>query len=658
MNTALDRRSFAWCAAAVPAALLPMALVLPPWLVAALASLWVGALLLGLRGRILPLLVRLPLTVLVAGFAVGSYGFRFGRDTGAALLATMLVLKLYELRRVRDARSVLGFALFAAMAAFLLDQGPALLLAGMVGCIVVLSALAEVADREAGAERRRPRHRLLTTAAALLLSLPLAMAGFFLFPRLASPLWGVPGKAAEARSGLDDEMSPGDIAALYLDDSPVLRVVFHGAQPPRSALYWRGPVLSEFDGREWSRATFREHAGMETLERLGPVLRYTSTQEPTDRRWVIALDVPVSAPDGASLQRTHSLVATRPLEQLERFELASATEYRLAATLPYPRVDRQHYTALPDGFNPRTLARVREWQAADPDPTALIQRALALFNGEFSYTLEPQLLGRDSVDEFLFRYRAGYCEHFASAFTVMMRAAGIPARVVTGYQGGYANPLGGHWVVRQSDAHAWSEVWLEGRGWVRVDPTSAVHPSRVDQGLEALSGRGTEDAWWAPVRNGADWLMRQWNDVVLGFDAARQRQLLRPFGVEDADWRSLGIAFAVAAGLALLVTLSLVLRERTPPPHPVLRARRRFLRRLARAGAAKQLHEPPLAFAERAATLLPEQAAELRALSEGFARWRYAPEPMDAAAQRELARRLRAFRARRSRIRSPTGGPA
>lgn len=658
MNTTLDRRSFAWCAAAVPAALLPMAMVVPGWLTAVLAALWACALALGLRGRIMPLALRLPMTLVVAGLAVGSYGFRFGRDTGAALLATMLVLKLFELRRVRDARSVLGFGLFAAMAAFLLDQGPAMLLAGIVGCIVVLAALGEVADRAAGTRRRPLRRRLLGAATTLLLSLPLATAGFFLFPRLASPLWGVPGKATEARTGLDDAMGPGDIAALYPDDSPALRVVFHGAQPPRSAMYWRGPVLSQFDGRQWTRASYRDAASTEVLEARAPRIRYTSTQEPTDRRWVIALDVPVAAPDGAVMQRTRTITARRPLEEVRRFELESATDYRLSRTLPYPNIDREHYTALPAGFNPRAVALAREWQAADASPDALVQRALSWFNAEFSYTLEPQLLGRDSVDEFLFRHQAGYCEHFASAFTVLMRAAGLPARVVTGYQGGYPNPLGGHWVVRHSDAHAWSEVWIAGRGWVRVDPTSAVAPSRVNRGLEALQGRTAEDVWWAPLRNGNDWLMRQWNDLVLGFDAASQRQLLRPFGVEDAGWQALGIAFAAAAGLALLVTLSLVLRERTPPPHPLLLARRRFLRRLARAGAGKQPHEPPLAFAERAATLLPQQAAELRALSEGFARWRYAPEPMDAAAQRELARRLRAFRPRTRRIRRATGGPA
>jgi hypothetical protein len=276
-----------------------------------------------------------------------------------------------------------------------------------------------------------------------------------------------------------------------------------------------------------------------------------------------------------------------------------------------------------------------------------VRRALDWFGREFRYTLQPQLLGRDSVDEFLFEQQAGYCEHFASAFTVMMRMGGVPARVVTGYQGGYFNPIGGHWVVRHSDAHAWSEVWLQGRGWVRVDPTSAVAPSRIESGLEGLEGGTADSAWWAPLRNTSDWVLRNWNDVVLGFDATRQRRLLQPFGVEDADWRALGAAFGVAAGLALLATLSLVLRERGPRVDPLVLAYRRFLRRLARAGATRLPHEPPLAFAERAAALLPADAEALRALSRRYAQWRYAPVPLDAAGQRELARHLRAFRATR-----------
>ena len=656
MNTTLDRRGFLWCAGAIGLALVPMALVLPSWLVSTLLALWAAALLFGLRGRVLPLLVRLPLTLLIAGVALAAYDFRFGRDTGAALLATMLVLKLFELRRVRDARSVLGFSLFATMAAFLLDQGPALLVTAALGSVAVLSALAEIADLEAGGRSGGSiRPRVWATLKMLALSIPLAAAGFFLFPRLASPLWGVPGKAAEARTGLTDEMSPGDIAALYADDSPALRVVFDGAAPPRSALYWRGPVLSEFDGRTWTRATFRERAGLETVDARAETLRYTSTQEPTDRRYVIALDVPLQAPPEVIMQRQRTLMVRRTLDQIERFELQSAVAYTLAAQLPYPRSDHQHYTALPDGFNPRTTALVAGWRAQDADPQALVGRALDWFGREFFYTLEPQLLGRHSVDEFLFEQKAGYCEHFASAFTFMMRAAGVPARVVTGYQGGYFNPIGGHWVVRHSDAHAWSEVWIAGRGWLRVDPTSVVAPSRIEDGLEGLTGSSAEQVWFAPLRNASDWMLRNWNDVVLGFDAGRQRSMLRPLGIDDAGWQTLGSAFAVAAGIALLLTLALVLREHGPPADPLVLAYRRFLRRLARAGAAKRPQEPPLDFARRAATLLPADAAPVHALSDGYVLWRYSGIPMDAAAQRELARQLRAFRVSR-RTRAPRSG--
>lgn len=643
----LDRATFGWTAAAVVAALLPLGRSLPGWLGAMLLGLGLLGLGFGWRGRVLTAWVRLPLTLGCAAIVLNAYQFRFGRDTGAALLASMLALKLLELRRARDARSVLSFALFAIMAAFLQEQSPTTLLIALGGVVLALTALARVQESQTLAHpplaATAVRARILATGRLLLLAAPLAIVGFFLFPRLAEPLWGLPGNVGEARSGLSDDMGPGDISALFADDTPAFRVTFDGEPPPTAAMYWRGPVLSHFDGRRWMRWAGTSSWPPGPVEGRGEQLGYEITMEPTDRRYLVVLDLPATVPPDATIGFDRTVFTRRPVSQLRRYRASSHLDYVLEPTLRSGF--RSTNLELPSGFNPRTQALVAQWSAEDPAPRHAIERALALFNREFVYTLTPTLLGRDSVDDFLFNTREGYCEHYASAFVVMMRMAGIPARVVTGYQGGMPNAFGNYWVIRHSDAHAWAEVWLEGRGWVRVDPTSAVAPQRIRDGVGSLAG--PESPWTSmarPLLQASDWLRRSWNELVLGFDATRQRALLQPFGIPDASTPQLGIALAIAVGFALLLTVGLLLRGAPDPRDRLQRAYARFVAALARAGVTKAPHEGPLAFAERAAGSLPQAAEAVLALSRRYARRRYARIDADAAADAALCDDLRRFR--------------
>ncbi|HEX5757330.1 MAG TPA: transglutaminase domain-containing protein, partial [Arenimonas sp.] len=288
---------------------------------------------------------------------------------------------------------------------------------------------------------------------------------------------------------------------------------------------------------------------------------------------------------------------------------------------------------------------VQQWRAEGAEDDEVIRRALAWINRDFSYSLETALLGRHSVDEFLFDVQIGFCEHFSSAFVFLMRAAGIPARVVTGYAGAYRNPIGDFWLVRQSDAHAWTEVWLPERGWVRIDPTAAVAPERVFETAEQIEGLGGLGGVRQALDLG-DWARWGWNDVLLQFNAVRQRGLLRPFGIEEADTWQLGMAFAIGAGIALALTLWLLLRGQREQLPPEMLAWRRFERRLARAGWPKREDEPALSYGERLAATLPAQADALRALSRRFVDWRYAPSTLDATQRQALVRDLRAFRPR------------
>jgi hypothetical protein len=282
--------------------------------------------------------------------------------------------------------------------------------------------------------------------------------------------------------------------------------------------------------------------------------------------------------------------------------MVSAPDYVLEPALD--PLHRRLALQLPAGYDPQARALAQRWHDQfRGNANLVIRSALDLFHNEFSYTLNAPLLGRDSVDDFLFDTKRGFCEHFASSFTFLMRAAGVPARVVTGYQGGYFNKLGNYWVVRQSDAHAWSEVWLEGRGWVRVDPTAAVSPQRVQLGARAAAGASApwyQADWLTGLRNRLDVVNRFWNDAIVQFNALRQRSLLTPFGVSSADYPQLMLAMIALGGLLLGLFAWWVMRAPKPAGDALDAAYAKFRRKLARAGVAPVPSDGPLALGRRA----------------------------------------------------------
>jgi transglutaminase-like putative cysteine protease len=640
----LDRQSRGWSLAAAAACLLPLLLQLPAKLDVgiALAAVAIGAL---AWRRPVPGWLRLLLALALVGAVLATSSFAFGRDTGCALLAAMLALKPAETFTLRDGRSLLGFALFAPFATFLLDQGPLSLVLGLVATTLALAALLRLSELESG-DARHPLpawRRYAGVWRLIAIGLPLALAAFWLFPRIATPLWGVPERAM-ARPGLSDSMSPGAWVDLLNDDSTALRVQFFGATPAVSQMYWRGPVLLNFDGRTWTQSGWMRALPPAPVEHQRVAWDYELEVEPTDRRQLVALELPIAAPNGAQLSLDYGLYVPRPLSALTRWRMQSAPPRRFEPELKHTL--RQLALQLPPGYNPRTLALARQWRReAGNDDAAIAQRALRMIRSDFAYTLATPLLGRNSVDEFLFDYKEGYCEHFSSAFVVLMRAAGIPARVVTGYVGGYRNPIGGYWQVRRSDAHAWAEVWLAGRGWVRFDPTAAVAPERIYDTLgdRAPAGGGILDALpgFVPMRNAGDWLRRGWNDLVLGFDATRQQRLLQSLGVPDIGSGRLVALFVLAASLALLWMIWLTARAERERD-PVLRAWHRLGARYARIGLGREPHEPAGPWTARVLAVRPQSVA-LTALSARFTEWRYAH--LDGGhPPRELVRDLRSHR--------------
>ena len=613
---------------ATAACLLPLLLQLPPALG---IGFGIGAVLIAAASwrRPLPMLLRL-LIGLGALVAVAAVSPGVGRDTACAVLAAMLALKPSETFSLRDGRSLVGFALFAPFAAFLLDQGPTSLALALIAVLAALLALQQLANDEA--EIRIPASaQWQQTAGGVLklvaLGLPLALAAFWLFPRLPTPLWGLPDRVV-ARPGLSDTMTPGGWLDLLNDDSPAARVQFFGAAPAQNQMYWRGPVLWEFDGRTWHQAKQLLGIPAAPMQAAGAGWEYQIEPEPTEDRQLIALDLPTQVPDGAFVSLDYSVRSTQPLTGVTRWRMRSAApasaEPELAAVL------RRFALELPAGFNPRTLAMGRQWRREAGNDTqgnadtAIANRALAMIRREFAYTLNVPLAGRNEIDDFLFERKQGYCEHFSSAFVVLMRAAGIPARVVTGYAGGYRNPNGDYWLVLNSDAHAWAEIWLPRRGWVRIDPTAAVAPERVfDTLADRQPGRIGAFDGMVPIFNMSDWLRRGWNDFVLGFNAQRQQQLFSPFGLDKIGSRGLILLFAAIATLALGWMAWLISRgEREQDP--LLRAWHRLGRRYARQGHGRGMHEPAQAWAERVAADVPKAGEPLRTLSQRFSNARYA----------------------------------
>ncbi|WP_308517365.1 DUF3488 and transglutaminase-like domain-containing protein [uncultured Stenotrophomonas sp.] len=635
----LDRSTRAWTLACAALALLPLLLQLPPLLAVVIAIAAILTAALSWR-RVLPMPIRLLLVLGMLAAIVWQMGMaRPGRDTGCALLAAMLAIKSSELRSLRDARSLLGFALFAPFAAFLLDQGPLTTTLAALAGVGALLALQRLAQDEGHAGRLPLRGQLRSVGRLLAIGLPLALASFWLFPRLATPLWGVPERAV-GTPGLSDSMEPGQWLDLMADDTPALRVQFFGAVPEPTQRYWRGPVLTAFDGRRWTRdrASARRPAAVVVAGVQG--WDYQIDYEPTDRRQLVALDLPSRAPAGSTLDADMSLSSERSLASLSRWRLHSAPPQHFDSTLsPYLR---RATLQLPAGFNPRTATLAQQWrQDAGGDDEAIVRRALQWITTDFSYTLETPPAGRDPVDEFLFGYKAGFCEHFSAAFVVLMRGAGVPARVVTGFAGGTRNRLGDYWIVRRMDAHAWAEVWLPQRGWVRVDPTAAVAPERILDTLDDRLQAGTDSPLqqrWLQLGQMGDWLRRGWNDLVLSFDARRQQQLLKPLGLDDLGPAQL-IAGFVTAALIALAWMAWLLARGERERDPLLCAWHRLGRRYARLGLAREPHETAQDWARRVHARRPDPA--LLALSQRFDDARYAGTCTDLAS---LLRDLRRHR--------------
>jgi transglutaminase-like putative cysteine protease len=620
---------------------LPHLLEQPWWLAATL-----GLILLTLSQLSADLRLRLPryshwlLGLLVGGLVFQAYSTLVGREGGVAVLMALNIVKLIETRSLRDARALFLLMFLLTGVAYLHSQTPWQAGYSLLATGVILFSAQRI-------EHNILQHRinLKATSRIILEGIPIAVLLFVLFPRLPAPLWAMPDPNS-AQSGLSGEqMSPGSIGNMIQDESIAFRVQFNGASPSKSELYWRGPVFEDFDGERWrpawtpstnpnSRAEWQksQFTNPPKLIGLGPSYAYTVTLEPHQQNWVLALDMPTQLPTQLALSNRLQVITPQPITERRRFDLSAQTRW-ITQDDAAEQIERS--LRIPTDLNPRTQALAQQWRHLAPEQR--VSRALQwLQQGGFSYTLSPPLLtSRHRIDEFLFQHKQGFCEHYASAFTVLMRSAGVPTRVVTGYQGATKN--GNYWLVRQADAHAWVEVWLANRGWQRVDPTFVIAPTRINAGIarsvsnDQLPFMLREDhAWLRNLRLKADVMINGWNQWVVGYDQQRQNDLLKKLGI--ADYLSTAFLLWLIGGI--IVTLGgfaawLLYKNRPPQADLASRLYRRFCKQLRTIPTDSS--EAPRAFAARAQLTYPELATEIDEITDLYLKARYGDDPQALA---------------------------
>jgi transglutaminase-like putative cysteine protease len=640
-----------WMLAALALALAPTTLRLPTWVTAAfaIAALWRFAVQ-QFGWRLPPGWLRLLLALGCVLGVLFTYRTFNGLEAGGALLVVMAAMKLLETRTRRDIQ-VLAFIGFFIVLMQLLHDQPVWSLPWLAVAVTAIALALLQGVR--GGEPLPWRTATGIVLRMLAFAAPVALVLFLLFPRVPGPFWALPSRSPAGLTGLSDEMSPGNISQLIQSDEVAFRVSFAGPIPPPSQRYWRGPVLERFDGWTWRDLERLPMLNFAPVLR-GPSYRYRITIEPHGRAWLLALDYPGDWPErDAVLTNEFQLVARERLDKVKALDIESWPE-----AVPEPGLSplmRMRTLQLPADRNPRSAAFAAELRGAAPSDAAFVDAVLAHFRNEpFVYTLRPPLLSSGHpVDEFLFGTRRGFCEHYASAFTKLARAAGIPARVVTGYQGGELNPLSNRLVVRQSEAHAWSEVWLEGRGWTRVDPTSAVAPDRIELSLadalpagERVPGGLLRDfRMLRELGQGWDALNSLWTDWVLGYGPERQFALLARLGLPGSDWRALIIGLtAFVAAVMLGLTAWLAWRLRPPPMPEALRLYRQFCVRLEKSGLARAPQEGPRDFAARVAVERPALAQAVDQVTRLYTALRYEARADDEVLLASLRREVRAFR--------------
>ena len=549
-----------------------------------------------------------------------------GRDAGLALLTVMTSFKILESRTHRDLLILIFLCYFLIATHFLFSQGIFIAVLMLITLIVITATLITLNQRN---NEVSIKQRLKSSMRLVSLSVPLMLILFVLVPRIPGPLWGITNEQRGGITGLSDHMSPGEISNLITSNEVAFRVDFDGALPQQHELYWRGPVMVKFNGRRWYQKPRRRNQQLQ-INSLDVSTSYTVTLEPNGAYWLLALDMPTEVVDKSVMTREYQLVSTKKINDLRRYSMASSLSYQIGLNEDPEYL--QEALFYPLDSNPRTIAYGKQLAAQFDSREAIVNQVLTMFRQqEYTYTLQPPLLRGDVVDEFLFETRRGFCEHFAGSFALLMRAAGIPARIVTGYQGGEYNSVGNYLIVRQSDAHAWTEIWLQDKGWIRIDPTAAVSPLRIEQGIDNALGDETasfriqnRNPLFGNLLYNWDNLQHSWNDWVINYDDRKQRLFLQKLdvGIENAGDMIIALVILLSSFSGLFWIISWY-RERPPKPEQYEILFRRFTAKMARHGYVHKESEDSRQYVNRIAVPDQQQSALIGQFIELYNRIKY-----------------------------------
>ena len=589
------------------------------------------------------------------------FGTLFGKTAGSALLALLLVIKLHESKTRRDYMLLISLSFFIIVTNFLFSQSIPTVALMLISIIVLLMSMMTISHYDPSNQSASiqtsltHKDKLKLASRMLLLALPLMAVMFVLFPRISGPLWKLPEEEKTAITGLSDTMSPGNISSLIQSSAVAFRVKFDDQIPEQQDLYWRALVLWHFDGRTWEQGRKNQTPSPQLISVTDPV-SYSITLEPHQKNWLYALDMPVKVPDDINYTNNFVLRANKKISSLYQYSVSSSLTYVIQQTLS-PWESSAGLKIVPQE-NLRTLQLGQQIAQQYSNNEAIVNHVLQMFNAEnFHYTLKPPLTpGSDPVDQFLFKTRRGFCEHYTSSFTLLMRAAGIPSRVVVGYQGGTLNPVNQTLTVRQSDAHAWSEVWLEQRGWVRIDPTASIAPQRIERNLNAALADNETRPLHIQISSSAfrdlvfywDAIDNQWNQWIIGYDTKLQQALLSQIFNQPMKFSEMILYMAGGFIVVLAIISILIIRPfKKQTTDPVVKLYQQFCRKLEKHGLYKEAYEGPDDFAQRAIIALPNARHSIELITRLYIKLRYqaaqSAQQLERQ-QKQLQQQVKAFK--------------
>lgn len=509
------------------------------------------------------------LTLVALAVTFWSYQSFLGVEAGVAVLSIFLFAKALETKTQRDVIILFNFALFVAASMFLHSQSfmtAAMVLLCLLSCLLGLYRVQTHAFASENSNRMALRQDAKHVIKFVGLALPFFVLLFIFFPRLP-PLWHIPIPENKAVTGMSDSMSPGDIAQLSQSSHLAFRIIGDVTQlPNRSELYWRAMVLDQYNGQKWTGSLINQQSiANETLGQISASKKWNYQYLPADAAipWIMGLEYSQPLERRYHLRQDWSIQAYRQVQRVEPISLQWMGNVQLTQT-KLSNVQRSINLKAPEQIDLKAQQFAQQlFKQSNDNPNRYIQNVLQWYrNNGFSYTLQPGLLGQHRIDEFLFQSKQGFCEHYASSFAMLMRYVGIPARIVVGYQGGQPSPDAKSWEVRQLDAHAWTEVFVDGR-WNRYDPTAMIAPQRIEQGMQDLMSQdasvwGDSSRWHVQrysvlnkMRIWSDYASYQWQSKVVGYNAETQRGWLQKLGLQSSYSLVLLIMISIG-GLVLL----------------------------------------------------------------------------------------------------------